>query len=106
MQYQMIAYKKVYYQYCFPLAVVGCGELSDPSNGQVEVTAFTFGSVATYSCSAGCQPVGPSTRLCEADGTWSGLPPLCPGSYSLSNQRPFHSLRQNIIVVTCSYKAN
>ncbi|CAI8024486.1 CUB and sushi domain-containing protein 2, partial [Geodia barretti] len=41
-------------------------------------TAFTFGSVATYSCSAGCQPVGPSTRLCEADGTWSGLPPLCP----------------------------
>ena len=85
MQYQMIAYKKVYYQYCFPLAVVGCGELSDPSNGQVEVTAFTFGSVATYSCSAGCQPVGPSTRLCEADGTWSGLPPLCPGSYSLSN---------------------
>ena len=63
---------------------VGCGPLSDPSNGQVEVSDFSFGSDAHYTCTAGCPPVGDSTRECQADGQWSGATPGCPGNNALS----------------------
>lgn len=57
-----------------------CGALDDPTNGQVEYSATTFGSVAEYTCSSGCDPVGDSTRTCTAEGTWSGSTPQCPGN--------------------------
>ena len=67
--------------FLFFFPVVGCGPLSNPNNGQVTVTDFTFGSEAHYSCTADCQPVGDSTRVCQADGSWSGSVPQCPGAY-------------------------
>ena len=64
----------------FITAVVDCGALGDPANGQVEYTATTFGSVAEYTCGSGCDPVGDSTRTCTVEGTWSGSTPQCPGN--------------------------
>ena len=58
-----------------------CGVLVDPSNGQVDFPATTYGSVAQYTCTAGCVPVGNTSRTCTADGTWSGSIPQCPGTF-------------------------
>ena len=57
-----------------------CGNLTDPANGQVALTAGkTFGENATYSCDTGYNLVGDSTRTCQATGEWSGSAPTCLG---------------------------
>ena len=62
------------------LAVVDCGTLTDPANGQVDLTSgTTFRQTATYSCNAGYNLVGDSTRTCQATGVWSGSVPTCQG---------------------------
>ena len=45
----------------------------------VETVATTFGSVANYSCDNGYELVGPSTRMCQANGSWSDTAPSCKG---------------------------
>ena len=55
-----------------------CGTLTNPANSQVSYTGrTTFGQTATYSCNAGYNLVGNSTRTC--DGVWSGSEPTCQG---------------------------
>ena len=62
------------------LIVVDCGSLTDPANGQVDLTSgTTFGQTATYSCNTGYNLVGDSTRTCQATGEWSGSAPACQG---------------------------
>ena len=64
------------------LVVVDCGSLTDPANGQVDLTSgTTFGQTATYSCNTGYNLVGDSTRTCQATGEWSGSAPTCQGVY-------------------------
>ena len=59
---------------------MNCSTLTDPSNGQVSYTAgTTFRQTATYSCNAGYNLVGDSTRICHATGVWSGSAPTCQG---------------------------
>ena len=58
---------------------VDCGNLSGVVNGMVETVATIFGSVANYSCDNGYELVGPSTRTCQANGSWSDIDPLCKG---------------------------
>ena len=63
------------------LIVVDCGNLTDPANGQVDLTSgTTFGQTATYSCNTGYNLVGDSTRTCQATGVWSGSAPTCQGT--------------------------
>ena len=65
---------------CFFLAVVDCGNMTAPANGQVDHTAgTTFGQTATYSCNTGYNLVGDSTRMCQAEEDWSGSAPTCEG---------------------------
>ena len=62
------------------LAVVDCGNLTDPANGQVNHSSgTTFGQTATYSCNTGYKLVGDSTHTCQATGNWSGSAPTCDG---------------------------
>ena len=62
------------------LSAVDCGNLTDPSNGQVTLTAgTTFQQTATYSCNTGYNLVGNSTHTCQATGNWSGSAPTCQG---------------------------
>ena len=62
------------------LIAVDCDSLADPVNGQVTHTAgTTLGQTATYSCNAGYNLVGNSTRTCQVTGVWSGSEPTCQG---------------------------
>ena len=58
---------------------VSCGNLSNPVDGEVSTEGNTFGSQANYSCSEGYVLNGNSTRMCQADGQWSGSKPTCEG---------------------------
>ena len=58
---------------------VDCGNLNDPSNGQVTLTGTTVGSLATYQCNSGFSLVGNMERTCQDDGSWSGTDPICDG---------------------------
>ena len=58
--------------------VVDCRTLNTTMNGQVShPNGTTFGQTATYSCNTGYNLVGDSTRMCQADGMWSGSEPTC-----------------------------
>jgi hypothetical protein len=52
--------------------VVDCGSLGEPDNGRVMVSDTIFNAVATYSCEDGYALEGHATRICLADGSWSG----------------------------------
>ena len=54
-----------------------CGSLDDPDNGDVTVAKTTLGSTANYNCSSMYQVVGNTTRICQANGNWSGDIPIC-----------------------------
>ena len=69
-------------KYLFFLTVVDCGNLTNPTNGQVNHTAgTTFGQIATYSCNTGYNLVGDSIRACQTTGVWSGGEPICQGMF-------------------------
>ena len=58
--------------------VVDCGSLGNPLNGQVDMSSGnTFMSIATYTCNAGYDLIGPKSRTCGSDGVWSPAPPTC-----------------------------
>jgi len=59
------------------ILVVDCGSLQDPQDGQVVLSGTIFGSTATYTCNTGFVLLGDETRICQANGEWSGLIPLC-----------------------------
>ena len=62
----------------FIAAVVDCGTLNAPANGQVShTTGAAIGQTATYSCDTGYLLMGDSTRTCQATGVWSGSEPTC-----------------------------
>ena len=78
----MLLFSSVNYQaistYVSLLSIVAdCGALSNPANGQVNTSGTTFGQTATYSCNTGYNLVGDSTRMCQANGDWSGSAPTC-----------------------------
>jgi hypothetical protein len=57
---------------------VACGVPPAIANGSVIATAVTYGSTATYTCSAGYSfSTAATTRTCQADGTWSTPVPVC-----------------------------
>ena len=64
--------------------VADCGPLSNPANGQVDISSgTTLNSVATYSCYTGYNVTGESTRICTADGQWTPTAPTCVGELCL-----------------------
>lgn len=66
---------------CLLPLVVQCMEvLSSPTNGNLEITGNTYLSEAQYSCVEGFAVVGPTVRICQDDGQWSGNQPHCEGS--------------------------
>jgi len=59
------------------LAVVDCGDLDPPANGNLSLNVTTFGSQANYTCFVGYIIDGPITRTCTAAGSWSERDPTC-----------------------------
>ena len=57
---------------------VDCGNLANPTNGRVDLTGTTFGSIATYTCNSGfILANGNRIRQCGANEQWSGTAPNC-----------------------------
>ncbi|CAH1263509.1 CSMD3 [Branchiostoma lanceolatum] len=53
-----------------------CPPLSPISDGQMSGGNF-FADKVTFVCNSGFDLVGSSDRTCQADGTWSGIQPVC-----------------------------
>jgi CUB/sushi domain-containing protein len=56
---------------------VDCRDLVPLEYGEVSFTSTKFRARASYLCNDGFQLIGDSTRMCEADGSWSGHAPFC-----------------------------
>ena len=54
-----------------------CANITSPTNGTVVVATYAVGSNATYRCNRGFELSGLRNRTCFANGTWSGLEPIC-----------------------------
>ncbi|XP_064839021.1 CUB and sushi domain-containing protein 3-like isoform X1 [Oncorhynchus masou masou] len=54
-----------------------CGDPGVPAYGSREGLSFIYQSEVSFSCSVPYIPVGSTTRLCQADGSWSGFQPRC-----------------------------
>ena len=68
----------VYIYIYFHSTLVDCTTLNTITNGEVShLNGTTFRQTATYSCNTGYNLVGDSTRMCQADGMWSGSEPTC-----------------------------
>ena len=67
----------------FP-AVINCGGLTDPEDGQVTFTPGVvitidtgLDAVAAYTCDQGYDLVGDEIRTCQANGQWTLTEPIC-----------------------------
>ncbi|XP_075034646.1 sushi domain-containing protein 2 isoform X2 [Mixophyes fleayi] len=57
--------------------VTSCGWLQPPKNGKKEGTSYLENSQVTFTCNKGYMLVGSYSRMCQADGTWSGQTSQC-----------------------------
>ncbi|CAM5999206.1 unnamed protein product [Sphagnum balticum] len=69
---------------------IRCDKPLDPINGQVVGTSLNFQSRVEYSCHDGYRLVGQVQRVCQTDRTWSGMQPVCEGSYITSVEKGTH----------------
>ncbi|XP_064397065.1 uncharacterized protein LOC135343945 isoform X3 [Halichondria panicea] len=58
-------------------AIVVCDGLSPPVNGTLLLSSVVFNSQATYGCNSGFMINGPTVRICQQTGSWSGNIPTC-----------------------------
>lgn len=59
---------------CIP---VDCGSPPVSANGQVKGNEYTFQKEVEYTCNVGFLLEGARSRVCLADGSWSGTTPIC-----------------------------
>ena len=53
--------------------------LSAPSHGSVSSQTGSTGAVVSFSCDAGYSLRGLASSICQANGTWTNLGPVCQG---------------------------
>ena len=63
----------------YSTAAVSCGAAPPTAHGHHQESGTTFGSTVTYRCNSGYMRSGVMTRMCKANGQWSGITPNCTG---------------------------
>lgn len=63
----------------YSLVAVDCGPLSVPINGSSFGDSTVFPNNVLFKCDPGFNLNGSSTRMCQANATWSGLAVICVG---------------------------
>uniref|UniRef100_A0AAQ4Q019 CUB and Sushi multiple domains 1 n=1 Tax=Gasterosteus aculeatus aculeatus TaxID=481459 RepID=A0AAQ4Q019_GASAC len=80
---------------CLPVL---CGDSGSPGGGFREGNIFSYRSEVRFYCHSPYLLVGSASRVCQADGMWSGHQPACIGNPTTSNPNnlcpPTHSWRQ------------
>ncbi|XP_073522973.1 C4b-binding protein alpha chain-like isoform X2 [Phyllobates terribilis] len=65
-------------QYKVFCTAISCGNPGKIDNGEMQSQHFFFGSRVNYTCNPGYSMMSKRNyRECQADGTWSGKPPVC-----------------------------
>ena len=59
-----------------------CPTLTDPNNGMLNCSLgedgfATFRDTCSFTCNNGYELIGNTTRICQADGSWSGSDAVC-----------------------------
>ncbi|CAK9810357.1 Sushi, von Willebrand factor type A, EGF and pentraxin domain-containing protein 1, partial [Anthophora quadrimaculata] len=67
-----------------------CGFPGYFPRGRVHGRSYLFGDKIHYSCLPGYELRGNPRRICNADGKWSGLPPICIGKTCKNLLAPEH----------------
>lgn len=80
-----VQYSKRLYSLVTFFTAVDCGKLNPPQYGQVDFQSTSFQSRAIYSCFNGFQLIGERTRICQADGQWSGEAPICQSKFKYNS---------------------
>ena len=88
--------------HCFNVSEVDCGEPSRPKNGRVEITGTEFNDIANFQCDEGYDLLGSKSRVCQADGSWSGEETVCERKYRSNEmktiqQNPNNSNKNEVI---------
>lgn len=63
------------------LIAVDCGPLLVPVNGSSSGNFTVFPNSVIFKCDPGFNLYGSPTRLCQANGTWSGKAVSCAGRF-------------------------
>lgn len=76
--------------------IVTCPALASVDNGQVDKSeGIKYRSTAYYACNGGYRLMGPSTRGCQENGTWSGVEPVCE---TIKCPKPDHPPHGHVLV--------
>ena len=95
----IITYKHTFTHYIsIILTAVDCGNLTNPTTGQVSTAGTTFGQTATYSCDAGYNLMGSTQRTCQVTGVWSGSAPTCQSMLLLELEYLVHAYPDNALL--------
>lgn len=61
------------------LAQFSCPPLVAPAHGRKFGSKYLVGHEVHFTCSQGYRLMGPGTRVCQDNGTWSGVSAVCKG---------------------------
>ncbi|XP_031433235.1 sushi domain-containing protein 2-like [Clupea harengus] len=66
-------------------AVVSCGWITSPSNGEKDGTTYLQGFTVKFTCNTGYVLQGPKERTCQSNGQWTGELTQCTAESGAGN---------------------
>ena len=76
---------------------MNCGPLPAPTNGSSSGDSTVFPNSVLFDCDPGFQLKGSFSRMCQANGIWSGLPAICVGKLGWPHGRFQYQFRDVLI---------
>ena len=62
---------------------VDCSTPKQLRDGTISYDGTGYNMVVVYKCDEGYSPIGPSTRVCQSSGEWSGEEPFCERKHAI-----------------------